>query len=101
MILSLSRCFAEMGTADGIRVNTVSPGPVMTDRRGAMLARYAATEGLSKEEAMLHFARRNGIARFGRPEEVAEVFAWLLSPSAMWICGTNIRIDGGEVKMAL
>ncbi|WDF70893.1 SDR family oxidoreductase [Novosphingobium sp. KACC 22771] len=101
MILSVARCFAEVGQADGVRVNTVSPGPVMTDRRRAMLARYALSHGLTEQEALDHFTRNNGISRFGRPEELAEVFAWLVSPAASWICGSNIRIDGGEVKMAL
>jgi len=99
MILSLARCFAEVGQSEGVRVNSVSPGPVMTDRRRAMLARYAMIEGLSEAEVLDRFIHDHGIVRFGQPEDVAEVFAWLMSPAASWIYGANIRIDGGELKM--
>lgn len=100
MILALSRTFAEQGQADGIRVNSVSPGPVMTDRRRQMLHRFAQNRGLDPDSAMAVFARENGIIRFGEPQDVAEVYAWLLSPAASWICGSNFRVDGGEVKVA-
>ena len=41
---------------------------------------------------------RIGIARFGKPEEIAELMAFMVSPAAKWMTGASVRIDGGEVK---
>lgn len=97
-ISALAKCFAERGQADGIRVNSVSPGPVMTDRRRSMLERYAARSGLDLAAAAAAFAKEAGIARYGAPEDIAEAFAWLVSPASAWVNGANLRIDGGEIK---
>jgi len=39
-----------------------------------------------------------GIGRFGNPEEIAELLAFLVSPAAKWLTGTSVRMDGGEIK---
>jgi len=39
-----------------------------------------------------------GIARYGEPEEIAELMAFLVSPAARWPTGSALRADGGEVK---
>jgi len=39
-----------------------------------------------------------GIARYGEPEEIAELMAFLVSPAARWMTGSALRMDGGEVK---
>jgi 3-oxoacyl-[acyl-carrier protein] reductase len=39
-----------------------------------------------------------GIARYGEPEEIAELMAFLVSPGARWMTGSTLRMDGGEVK---
>lgn len=49
-------------------------------------------------EAMAHFVKEAGIARYGTPEEAAEAYAWLLSPAAAFVTGASLRIDGGEAK---
>ena len=57
------------------------------DALGAMI-RLAV--GISAEEV--------GIARFGKPEEIADLMAYLVSPAARWMTGSCVRMDGGEIK---
>jgi 3-oxoacyl-[acyl-carrier protein] reductase len=44
------------------------------------------------------FPEEVGISRFGRPEEIADLMAFLVSPAAKWMTGASVRMDGGEVK---
>ena len=97
-IVSLAKAFAERGIADGVQVNSILPGPVLTDRRQVLITRYAADHALSPNEAEAHFARSAGIARLGQPEDIANAVAFLVSPPARWLTGAALRIDGGEVK---
>jgi NAD(P)-dependent dehydrogenase (short-subunit alcohol dehydrogenase family) len=39
-----------------------------------------------------------GIERFGTPEEIADLMAYLVSPDARWMTGSSVRMDGGEIK---
>ena len=39
-----------------------------------------------------------GIARFGEPEEIADLLAFMVSPVAKWMTGASVRMDGGEIK---
>jgi len=97
-INALAKAFSERGVADGVQVNSVLPGPVLTDRRLAMLNKYAEARGLALEEGMRRFASEAGISRLGQPEEVADLIAFLVSPAARWMTGSAIRMDGGEAS---
>ncbi len=97
-ITALAKAFSERGVADGVQVNSVLPGPVMTDRRRSMLSGYAASRGLSLDDAMQRYVVEAGMSRYGQPEEIADLMAFLVSPAAHWMTGTAVRMDGGEVK---
>ena len=49
-------------------------------------------------EATAKFPSEAGIARCGKPEEIAELMAFLVSPGASWMTGSTLRMDGDEVK---
>jgi 3-oxoacyl-[acyl-carrier protein] reductase len=53
---------------------------------------------MTVEEATVQFPRQAGIARYGTPEEIAELLAFLVSPAARWLTGAALRMDGGEAK---
>ena len=75
----------------GVRVNAVNPGVVVTNlhRRGGMdEERYAAF--------LEHAKSTHPLGRPGRPEEIAELIAFLLSEKSGWMTGETIAIDGGR-----
>lgn len=97
-ILALAKAFAEQGIKDGVQVNSIVPGAVMTGRRRSFMEKWAPAHNLSLEEAMKQFPEEIGISRYGRPEEIADLLAFMVSPAAKWMTGTSVRMDGGEIK---
>ena len=97
-IVALAKAFSDRGIADGVQVNSVLPGPVMTGRRRSYLENWASIHHMTVAEATEKFPRDAGIARYGEPGEIAELMAFLVSPGARWMTGSALRMDGGEVK---
>jgi 3-oxoacyl-[acyl-carrier protein] reductase len=97
-IIALARAFAEQGIKDGVQVNSIVPGAVMTARRHSFLEKWAPAHHMSVEEAMIRFPEQAQISRYGQPEEIADLLAFLVSPAAKWMTGASLRIDGGEIK---
>jgi 3-oxoacyl-[acyl-carrier protein] reductase len=97
-IVALAKAFSDRGIADGVQVNSVLPGAVMTGRRRSYLEHWASIHDMTVAEATEKLPRDAGIARYGEPEEIAELMAFLVSPGARWMTGSTLRMDGGEVK---
>lgn len=97
-INALAKAFAEQGIKDGVQVNSVVPGAVMTGRRRSFFEKWAPAHNLTVEEAIKKFPEEAGISRFGTPEEIADLLSYLVSPAAKWMTGTSVRMDGGEIK---
>jgi 3-oxoacyl-[acyl-carrier protein] reductase len=97
-ITALAKAFAEQGIQDGIQVNSIVPGAVMTGRRRSFLEKLAPAHNMTVEEAIKKFPEDAGISRYGQPEEIAELLGFMVSPAAKWMTGSSIRMDGGEVK---
>jgi len=97
-ITALAKAFAEQGIKDGVQVNSIVPGAVMTGRRRSFLEKWAPAHHVSVEEAMKKFPEEAGIARYGQPEEIAELLGFMVSPAAKWMTGSSLRMDGGEIK---
>jgi 3-oxoacyl-[acyl-carrier protein] reductase len=97
-IVALAKAFADRGIEDGVQVNSVLPGPVMTGRRQSYLEHWAPLHGMTVAEAVAKFPKEAGIARYGTAQEIAELMAFLVSPGARWLTGSALRMDGGEVK---
>ncbi len=75
-INALAKAFAEQGIKDGVQVNSVSPGAVMTGRRRAFFESWAPAHNLTVEEAIKKFPEQTGISRLGKPEEIADLMAY-------------------------
>ena len=97
-ICALAKAFAEQGLLDGIQVNSLLPGPVMSNRRINFLKKWATDNNLPLEDARSKFLAEAHMERYGEPEDIAEMIAFMVSPGAKWLTGTAIRMDGGEVK---
>jgi 3-oxoacyl-[acyl-carrier protein] reductase len=97
-IIALAKAFAEQGIKDGVQVNSVLPGPVMSNRRKGFLEHWSKLNNVTMEQASGKFLADAHISRYGQPEEIAELMAFLVSPAAKWMTGSAIRMDGGEVK---
>ncbi|MDF2942241.1 MAG: short-chain dehydrogenase [Herbinix sp.] len=85
----------------GIRVNTVAPGFTETKSAEALINRMAVERGIDYEEARQELMDSLGgipIGRTARPEEVAELIAFLVSDRASYIIGAEHTIDGGIVR---
>jgi 3-oxoacyl-[acyl-carrier protein] reductase len=70
----------------------------MTGRRRSFPEKWAAAHNMSVEEATKQFPEKVEIGRYVRPEEIADLLAFLVSPAAKWMTGTSVRMDGGEIK---
>ncbi len=97
-INALAKAFAEQGIKDGVQVNSVSPGAVMTGRRRTFFESWAPAHNLTVEEAIKNFPEQAGIARLGKPEDIADLMSYLVSPAAKWMIGAAVRMDGGQIK---
>ena len=97
-MLNLTKVLADRGIKDGIRVNAINPGDVATDRLTKRVAQYAADHAVSLADAATQIVATIGIARFGQPEEIARVVAFLASPQAAYCQGAIIDVDGGRTR---
>jgi len=98
-VLNFTKSAAELGLRDGVRVNCVLPGPIAGRRLDENLTRLMAERGLSHADALAAYAKQLGIARVGTPEDVASAIAFLVSPSATFIRGASLVLDGGGLRM--
>lgn len=91
---SLSR---EIGK-DNITVNCVCPGPFLTQRHRDLLPQWAAEMGCSPDELLAQREANVPLRRFGQPEELGRVVAFLASEAAGFVNGVSLPVDGGLCK---
>lgn len=86
-VIQLSRCLAIDHAAEGIRVNSLSPGPVASER---VIARYSGIEQTDQR-----FRVTCPIGRAGRPAEIAQAALFLACDDSSFVTGADLLVDGG------
>jgi 3-oxoacyl-[acyl-carrier protein] reductase len=103
-LLNLTVSLAKHLDRTGITVNTVSPGIVVTPGvedfyRAEAVRRGWGGDWPTIEASVLAHVLDNPAGRLGRPEEIADLVAFVASPLAGYINGANLRIDGGSTAV--
>jgi NAD(P)-dependent dehydrogenase (short-subunit alcohol dehydrogenase family) len=103
--LAISRGLAETTAGTGVTVNAVLPGPTASEGVNEFVDRMAAASKQTKAELEADFFRNirpsSLLKRFARPEEVADLVAFVCSPRSSATNGAALRVDGGVVRSIL
>jgi 3-oxoacyl-[acyl-carrier protein] reductase len=97
-ILGLAKVLANQYTRDGILVNNVTPGYILTDRQKEIGAARAGKKGVPYEQYMQDLVRDVPAGRLGTPAELADVVVFLCSERAGYVSGATVSVDGGMAK---
>ncbi|MGW7547655.1 SDR family NAD(P)-dependent oxidoreductase [Streptomyces sp. NPDC054770] len=99
-LVNFSKALSKEFGPRGVRVNSVSPGPVETDLwlgGGGVADTVSAAAGLEPEDVMAQAAAATVSGRFSRASEIADLVVFLAGDRAANIIGSDLRIDGGFV----
>jgi 3-oxoacyl-[acyl-carrier protein] reductase len=91
--ISLAKSLAQQLAPSNVRVNSVSPGSILFEGGSWWRRQQADPTGIAE-----FVARELPFGRFGRPEEVGDVVAFLCSERASWVSGTSIVVDGCQSR---
>lgn len=95
-LLMLGKCMAHEFISDNIRVNTISPGLILTPDWWKTAGFLSKKEGITPKKYLDNLAMDSTpIGRFGTPEELAETYVFMASERASYTVGSNYYVDGG------
>ena len=100
-VVAFAKSLADEVGRDGILVNNVCPGSLLSERMLGNVTSRAKELGISVEEALVERAKETAVGRIGEPRELANLVAFLASGKSSYITGTTIRVDGGLVRSVL
>jgi len=89
-----------LGKRDGVNVNAILPGLTETERVGQLFKQRAEASGQTVEQERASQIAKEGLARLGKPEDIAALVLFLSSERARHIQGTAIAVDGGATRVA-
>ena len=100
-VIAFAKSLADEVGRDGILVNNVCPGSLLSERMLGNVTARAKELGITLEAALAQRAEETSIGRIGDPKELANLVAFLASGKASYITGTTIRVDGGLVRSVM
>ena len=100
-VIAFAKSLADEVGRDGILVNNVCPGSILSERMLTNVTARAKEKGWSIDEALKERAAETALGRIGEPKELANLVAFLASPKSSYITGTTMRVDGGLVRSVM
>jgi 3-oxoacyl-[acyl-carrier protein] reductase len=94
---AFAKALADLGKTDGVQVNTIHPSYVETERLWRRIKADVERTGKSEAEVREWHRADINVTRFGTPEDIAGLIAFMVSPRGRWLHGATIDMDGGEV----
>jgi len=94
-VISLTRSLSLELASSGVRVNAVCPGPVYTDFNKTVMAQRCQSLNISEEQMIERVRSAIPLGRWGEPEDIAKVVAFLCGPESSWMTGEIVRVSGG------
>ena len=100
-VVAFAKSLADEVGRDGILVNNVCPGSILTERMLSNVTSRAKELNISVEEGLAQRAEETAVGRIGEPKELANLVAFLASSKSSYVTGTTILVDGGLVRSIL
>jgi 3-oxoacyl-[acyl-carrier protein] reductase len=100
-VIAFAKSLADEVGRDGILVNNVCPGSILSERMLSNVKARAEEADIPLEEALKERASETAVGRIGEPKELADLVAFLALPRASYITGTTMRVDGGLVRSVM
>jgi 3-oxoacyl-[acyl-carrier protein] reductase len=97
-VVAFAKSLADEVGRDGILVNNVCPGSILSERMLSNVTARARELGISVDDALAQRAAETAVGRIGEPREMAYLVAFLASGKSSYITGTTILVDGGLVR---
>ncbi len=98
-VAAFTKCLADLGKEDGVRVNCIHPSLVETERQWRRIRAEVERTGEPEAKIRAQFCRETGIIRYGKVEDVADFVTFIVSSRATWLHGATLELDGGEIPV--
>ena len=100
-VVAFAKSLADEVGRDGILVNNVCPGSILTERMLSNVTSRAKELNISVDEGLAQRAGETAVGRIGEPKELANLVAFLASSKSSYVTGTTILVDGGLVRSVI
>ena len=95
---ALTKTMSNEFSSDGVLVNAVMPGHILTDRQLELNEIRSREQGISTDAYTAQLAAAIPLRRHGKAEEIGDVVAFLASERASYVTGATIQVDGGVIQ---